>query len=136
MQALPYLNFNGNCREAFESYAKILGGEIVAAHTYAEMPPEHCPPGAGDRIMHISLTFGDGRLMGSDCPPTMPPDTPGGFWVSLNPATVADGERIFNAFADGGSVVMPFGPTFWAAGFGMVTDRFGTPWMINCEAAG
>lgn len=136
MQALPYLNFNGNCREAFEFYAQTLGGEIVATHTYAEMPPEHCPPGAGDRIMHMSLAFGDGRLMASDCPPGMPHETMSGIWVSLNPATVADGERIFNAFAEGGAAVMPFGPTFWAAGFGMVKDRFGTPWMINCETAG
>jgi PhnB protein len=133
MQALPYLNFNGTCREAFEFYAKTLGGNIVAVHTYGEMPDGYCPPGAGDRVMHVRLDLGDGTLMGSDCPPNMPSDTPQGFAVSIHPSSVAEGERIFNAFADGGSVTMPFAPTFWAAGFGMVTDRYGTPWMINID---
>lgn len=135
MQALPYLNFDGNCREAFDFYAKTLGGNIVALHTYGMMPDGYCPPGAGDLIMHVRLDLGDGTLMGSDCPPSMPADKPQGFAVSIHPSDVAEGERIFNALAEGGSVTMPYAPTFWAAGFGMVTDRFGIPWMINVEAA-
>ena len=85
--------------------------------------------------MHATLEVGGEPLMGSDAPPKHYSE-PKGFAVSLSPAKVADAERIFNALADGGNVGMPLQQTFWAARFGMVTDRFGIPWMINCEKDG
>jgi PhnB protein len=73
-------------------------------------------------------------LLASDCPPNMF-NKPQGFRVMLDIGKPADGERIFKALAEGGEVQMPFEKTFWAERFGMVTDKFGTPWMINCDKA-
>jgi PhnB protein len=136
MQLVPYLNFNGRCREAFECYARVLGGEIAAMLTFGETPAaDHVPPELHAGIIHARLVAGDAVLMGSDCPPDRY-ETPAGISVCLQIADPAVAERVFNALAEGGNVVMPFGETFWALRFGMVTDRFGTPWMINCERAG
>ena len=82
--------------------------------------------------MHATLAIGDERLMGSDAPPGRY-EPPKGISVSLSLNDAGKGERIFNALAEGGTTIMPFGKTFWAAGFGMCTDRFGIPWMVNCE---
>lgn len=135
MKTVPYLMFNGRCREAFEFYAQCFGGEIVAMFTHAETPAaEHCAVQMQDQIMHARLEMGDGTLMGSDCPPEMF-QQPQGISVSLHPTDPAEAERIFAALEEGGSVLMPIAETFWAVRFGMVTDRFGIPWMINCEKA-
>ncbi|HEU4751933.1 MAG TPA: VOC family protein [Armatimonadota bacterium] len=136
MQAIPYLNFNGNCREAFSFYEQCFGGKIVAMFTHGETPAgEHCPGDWQELIMHARLTFDGGVLMASDAPPDRY-EKPQGIWVSLHPETPAEAERIFHALAEGGDVMMPIQKTFWAERFGMVTDRFGIPWMVNCEAAG
>jgi PhnB protein len=90
------------------------------------------PEGYGDRIMHVRLAFDGQAILGSDCPPEMYVK-PQGVFVSLNVEDPARAERIFKALEEGGTVTMPFQETFWAKGFGMLTDRFGTPWMINCE---
>jgi PhnB protein len=84
--------------------------------------------------MHARLVFGDNVLMASDAPPGRFRKTQG-MEVALNMKEPAEAERIFNALAEGGSIMMPLGETFWAVKFGMLTDRFGTPWMINCEKA-
>jgi PhnB protein len=86
----------------------------------------------GDRIMHARLQVGDAVLMGSDSPPDRA-ESPKGFCVMLQIDDPAEGERIFRALGDGGTVQMPYEETFWAHRFGMVVDRFGIPWMINCE---
>ena len=86
-----------------------------------------------DKVIHARLVVGDKVLMGSDAPPTRYAK-PQGMTVSLT-APQADAERIFKAFADGGAVTMPFAKTFWSAGFGMVVDRFGIPWMVSSEQA-
>jgi PhnB protein len=82
--------------------------------------------------MHASLQVENVTLMGSDVPPAHYA-APKGISVSLNISNVADGRRIFTALSEGGTVTLPFDKTFWAAGFGMTTDRFGIPWMVNCE---
>lgn len=136
MQLIPYLIFNGKCAEAFKFYEQCLGGKIAAMFTHGETPAaEHVPPEQHDLIMHVRLEVDGAVLMGSDTPRDSY-EPPTGTHVSLNLSDLAKAERIFNALAEGGSVAMPFEETFWAAGFGMVTDRFGTPWMINCEKAG
>lgn len=134
MRADPYLNFDGNCAEAFRFYEQLLGGEIDTMMTHGESPiADQVPPEWHPRIMHASLRLGDALLMASDVPPDryQPPQ---GNYVSLAVDEPTEAERVFHALAEGGRVTMPFEKTFWAAGgFGMVIDRFGTPWMINCE---
>ncbi len=89
-------------------------------------------PGQEDKIMHATLQIGDQEIMGSDVPPANY-HTPAGFGVTIASSDLARIERIFNALADGGTVVMPLQETYWAPKFGMVTDRFGTPWLLNGE---
>ena len=134
MQVNPYLNFDGQCAEAFRFYERVLGGKIEAMMTHGEAPiAGEVPPGWHDRIMHARLVVGDQVLMASDSPPEYY-QKPQGLYVSLHIEKSADARRIFDALADNGAVTMPFEKTFWAAGgFGMLVDRFGTPWMINCE---
>lgn len=135
MQINPYLNFNGQCDAAFKFYEQCLGGKIVAKFTYGDTPAaEHVSAESRDRIMHVRLVVGDAVLMGSDSPPEMF-EAMKGLYVSLQIESPQEAERIFHALAEGGAVVMPIEETFWAVRFGMVVDRFGTPWMINCEKA-
>lgn len=141
MQFTPYLNFDGNCAEAFAFYAKVFEGDVVYQGTFGEMPPSDdmppIPESAKNRIMHVHLQVGEQALMGSDAMPGADPTCGGGYqpaqglWVSIHAADVAEGQRLFNALAQGGQTVMPFGVTFWSPGFGMTRDRFGTPWMVN-----
>lgn len=128
----PYLCFNGNCREAVAFYQSTLGASLEMMMTWAEAPmdDEMCKAG-GDNIMHASLTLGGRRLMASDSPPGMPFSGMHGFGVSLSYDIADEGRRIFAALAEGGQVTMPIDRTFWAEAFGMVTDRFGTPWMVS-----
>lgn len=133
MQLNPYLFFDGQCAAAFKFYAQLLGGEIAMMQTHAQSPmAEQTPPGWGDKILHARLLIGDAVLMGSDARPNYQ-KTPQGFSVSLQVDRIADAERIFNGLAEGGAVRVPFEQTFWAARFGMCVDRFGIPWMVNCE---
>jgi len=135
MQANTYLTFDGNCAEAFKVYEKVLGGKIIAMMTHKDTPAEaHVPAEWRDKILHARLVFGDNVLMASDAPPGRF-EKMQGFSVTLVTKDSAEAERLFNALADGGAVTMPLGETFWAVKFGMLTDRFGTPWMINCEKA-
>jgi len=135
MQIIPHLNFNGQCKEAFETYAKVLNGEIIYMGTYAEMPgADQFPPEMQNLIMHTTIKLGDQMIMGADSPPDRF-EKAQGLWVTIGVKEVAEGERIFKALSDGGNVVMPFQKTFWSPGFGMFTDRFGTPWMVNTQGA-
>jgi PhnB protein len=134
MKVTPYLNFDGNCKEAMTHYERVLGGKIDTIMPYRGSPMEaHAPPGGLDRIMHASLTFGDQKLLGSDAPPGRY-ERPQGVWVSLHVDTAAEAERIWNDLASGANVVMPIDKTFWAERFGMLVDRYGTPWMVDCDA--
>ena len=137
MQVNPYLNFNGQCAEAFRFYERVLGGKIAIMMTHGESQiAGEVPAEWRDRILHARLAVGDQVLMASDSPPEMY-QKPQGLYVSLHVEQSADAERIFQALAENGTVTMPFEKTFWAAGgFGMLVDRFGTPWMINCEQEG
>lgn len=133
MQLNPYLTFNGQCEAAFKFYERCLGGKIEAMMPHAGTPAEeHVPVEWRDKIMHARLAVGDGVLMGSDAPPERY-EKPRGFSVSLQIKDPAQAERAFHALAEGGAVQMPIQATFWAARFGMLVDRFGTPWMINCD---
>jgi PhnB protein len=131
-----YLTFDGNAAEAMRFYEKTLGGKMEMLMTVGESPEAaNMPPEAANRLMHASLVVGDSMLMASDSMPGMPYEGMKGFGVALNYPTVAEAKRVFDAFADGGQVGMPFEKTFWVEGFGMVTDRYGTPWLINGGAS-
>ena len=133
MQLNPYLFFTGNCKEAFTLYEKVLGGKIIAMMTHKETPAaEHTKPEWQDKIIHARMTFGDQVLMASDAPPEHHRPMQG-FSASLTVQEPAEANRIFKAFSEDGQVTMPIQETFWAHRFGMLVDRFGTPWMINCE---
>jgi len=135
MQVNTYLNFNGQCEEAFRFYEKVFGGKIDAMIPHEGTPAaEHVPAAWLKKIMHAHLVAGNVVLMGSDVPPERY-SQPKGFAVALHTKQVSEGERIFHALAEGGNVGMPMQETFWAVKFGMLVDRFGMPWMVNCEKA-
>lgn len=133
MQMNPYLTFNGNCEAAFKFYAKVLGGKIERMIPHEGTPAaEEVPTGWRNKILHARLAVGDKVLMGSDAPPDRYEGSKG-FSVTLGIDDPVDAERIFHALAESGTVQMPIQETFWAIRFGMLVDRFGIPWMINCE---
>jgi PhnB protein len=133
MDIHTYLTFRGDCRAAFELYAETLGGTIEMMMTHGDSPvAAQVPKEWQASIMHARLRVGSSVLMGSDAPPEHQ-ETPQGFSVSLGVATPAEAERIFTKLAEGGTVRMPLQETFWAMRFGMFVDRFGVPWMVNCE---
>jgi PhnB protein len=128
----PYLMFDGNCAEAMRFYEKTLGGKLEAMHTFGQSPGgDQVPAEHANRIMHAMLVLENRVLMASDHGPGQPYEGPRGFSLSLQCADVDSARRTFEALADGGTVTMPFQETFWAKGFGMLVDRFGTPWMVN-----
>lgn len=131
----PYLTFDGNAAEALAFYASCLGGDIIASHTFGQIPAgeQPLPPGSDQRLMHGHLVADGLHLMASDILPGMPFDGHKGFSLSVQRQSVAEGEQVFQALGAGGTVTMPFAPTFWAKGFGMLTDKFGVPWMVNVE---
>lgn len=133
MHSNPYLGFNGQCKEAFQFYEKCLGAKVTAMMTYAETPmADQTPPQLRDKVAHARLAVGDTVLMGGDAPPDHY-ETPKGMSVTLDIDDAAEAERVFHDLAEGGTVQMPIQETFWAQRFGMVADRYGIPWMINCE---
>ena len=133
----PYLAFNGQCEAAFKFYERCLGGKIVAMIPFADTPhSEYVSPDDRGKIMHARLVVGSQVLMGSDAPPGQPYEGVKGCSVAIQVDAPDEAERVFNALAQNGIIVMPLGQTFWAVRFGMLTDQFGVPWMINCEKAG
>jgi PhnB protein len=130
----PYLSFQGDCAQAFAFYAQALGGKITFLHTFGESPmAAQTPTEHHGKVMHATVEGRGFVLMGSDLPPGMAFDGYKGFSLSVQGKDVADGAALFQALGAGGTVTMPFGPTFWAKGFGMLIDQFGVPWMVNCE---
>jgi PhnB protein len=135
MHVNPYLFFNGQCEEAFKFYEKLLNGKILAMMPHEGTPAENSVPANWrKKIIHARMMVGDQTLMGSDAPPPYQ-EKPQGFSVNLGFTDPAEAKRIFEALADRGTVKMPFSETFWAKGFGMLVDRYGIPWMVNCEKA-
>lgn len=133
MQVNPYLFFNGECEAAFKFYEQLLGGRIVAMMTYADMPDMgQAPAELGPKIVHARMLIGNTVLMGGDAPPERF-EKPQGYAVSLTVETAEEAERVFHGLEEGASVIMPIAETFWAVRFGMLTDRFGIEWMVNCE---
>lgn len=127
-----YLFFNGNCAEAMRFYEKTLGGKLEVLMTHGEsLVADQTPPGQADKIMHARLVIDGNVLMASDGMATDRYKGMNGFSVSIVYPTAAEAKRVFEALAKGGQVIMPLDKSFWAEAFGMLVDRFGTPWMIN-----
>jgi PhnB protein len=135
MKLNPHLTFNGQCEAAFTFYEQCLGGKIVTMLRWSNSPmADQAPPGCSEKILHATLTVDGNVLMGADSLPGQY-EQPKGFYVILGIDDPVDAERIFHALAENGTVQMPIQKTFWALRFGVVIDRFGTPWEINCEQA-
>jgi PhnB protein len=135
MQINPYLSFNGQCEAAFKFYEQCLGGQLGPIFRYAGSPMEHqVPADWQDKVMHGSLTVGGQEFMGGDVAPDSY-EEPKGFSLSIQIKSTDEAERIFRELEKNGKVKMPLEKTFWAARFGMVVDRFGIPWLINCEGS-
>jgi len=136
MQMTAYLNFKGDCEEAFKVYERCLDGQVGGIFRYAGSPYANTVPAEWQtKVMHGSMKVGGQELAGADVPPERY-EAPKGFSLSLNMKNAEEADRIFQELASGGHVVVPLEKTFWAERFGMVVDRFGVPWMLNCEAAG
>lgn len=133
----PYLNFNGNTEEAFNFYRSVFGGEFKILQRFKDTPEAGKVPEADrDKIMHIALPIGDGNiLMATDALESAGQKLTEGnnFSLALSAGSEAEADKLFNALSDGGKVIMPLGRTFWGAYFGMVNDRFGIQWMVDCE---
>jgi PhnB protein len=129
------LSFRGECRQAFEFYAGVLGGRITAAMPYGDGPNDMpVGPQYRDWLMHCWLEVGDQAIMGADMDVDWAPgiDKPkNGFDVTLHTDSAAEARRWYDALVEGGRPTMPFGETFWSPGYGGLIDRFGVPWMVN-----
>jgi PhnB protein len=135
MHPIPYLGFNGNCAEAMRFYASTLDGKLEVLMSGADSPmAAQIPKEFADRILHARLALKDGGyLYGGDASAQMPFQGIHGASVTLNFNSIPEARKVFDKLAAGGKVTMPFAPSFWAKSFGMLIDRFGTPWIVNAE---
>ncbi|MCC2590082.1 VOC family protein [Chryseobacterium sp. MFBS3-17] len=142
MKLNPYLNFDGNCEEAFNHYKNVFrtGFAGNGVMKFSDVPGEGMPPMSDDiknRVMHVSIQLGDQMLMGSDTMPGMGKPFSSGInnYISVHPDSREEADRIFAELSEGGEVEMPMEDQFWGDYFGSLIDRFGTPWMINFNEA-
>ena len=134
-QAIAYLAFNGNCADAMRFYEKALGGKLEVLMSGAESPmADQMPKEFAHRILHARLALpGGGLLYAGDAPADVPYEGIKGVSITVDYASVAEAEKVFNALAGGGQVTMPMQPAFWAKRWGMLIDKFATPWIVNGE---
>lgn len=134
----PYLNFNGNCGEAFNFYKAAFGGEFAMIMRFGDVPPGTPKPEGDDpdKIMHVALPIGNGTvIMGSDVPSSYGKVAFGqNFHISISTDSEKEADKLFAALSEGGKIMMPMDKTFWGAYFGMLTDKFGVNWMVNYDA--
>ncbi len=135
MRLGPYLSFDGRCEEAFKFYERCFAGRLGEVFRYRGTPlADQVPADWQDKVMHTTLTLGDQVLMGADAAPGGYVQ-PKGFSLSLEIQSSEEAERIFRELSRDGTITVPFAKTFWAERFGMVVDRFGIPWQINCDGS-
>jgi PhnB protein len=126
-----YLNFDGNCRQAMEFYAKCLGADLQVM-PFSQGPME-VPKGTEDLVLHARLAKGTQVIMASDCPPGMALNLGNNFSISINCESRQEVDQLFGSLGEKGKPLMPTQDMFWGAYFGMVTDQFGVNWMFNYE---
>ncbi len=131
MKLNTYLNYKGNCREAFQFYEKHLGGKITMISTFGDMRDKDTfLPDWEDKILHAQIEIGNGILMGADIPTAEPMRSA---YITLSVQDENETERIYNLLSDGGQIFMKLDKTFFASKFAMLRDKFGTNWMLSCE---
>lgn len=128
----PYIAFQGNCREAVEFYQGALGAKVLFSQTFGESPMRDAAP--ADKIMHCTIEAGNSRIMMCDDPRPGSEAAGGNISLAIGLNNTEEAHQVFAKLSEGGAVIMPLEKTFWADAFGMLTDRFGVKWMINCEA--
>ncbi len=137
MKLIPFLGFNGNTHEAMAFYASALGGKVASEMKYGDMPPGSDMDGEGcgdsnptpDQVAHCQVEAGGATLMAADGPQA---EGPCATTINVDVDSIEEAERVFAALAEGGQVQMPLAETFWARRWGMLVDRYGKPWMVNC----
>ena len=132
----PYLNFGGNCEEAFNFYKSIFGGEFLTIMRFKDVPAEYqMAESEAEKIMHVAIPVGQGTiLMGSDTPAAMGPTTTGNnFSIVISAESEEEATKLFNGLSAGGQVTMPLEKAFWDAYFGMLIDKFGVQWMVSYD---
>lgn len=133
MKLYTYLNYGGNCREAFEFYAKHLGGTITQISTHGDLPePQNSPPDWRNKVLHARLELGDTVLMGADIPTERFKPIRSAYLTLLTDSD-EEAERVYRLLTDGGEIFMPMEETFYAHRFAMLRDKFGTSWMLMHE---
>ena len=139
MRLDSYVNFDGDCREAFEFYRSCFGGEFTAMMTFRDGPEDmQVPEGSLDRVMHASLPVGSSVLMGSDVVPGFGPPTTFGNSVSVfvQAGSREEADRVFAGLSDGATILMPLDDAFWGGYFGSLRDRFGVTWQVHHSLGG
>lgn len=139
MKLRTYLNFGGNCREALQTYEKLLAGKITSMSTFADLPsqtegPQGQPPMPKDAVLHARIVIGDAEIMASDAPAGIYQPMRSAY-LALSVDSNEEAERIFNALSQGGETFMPMQETFFAHRFAMMRDKFGASWMVIHEKA-
>ena len=135
MKVQAYISYRGRCEEALEFYKKAVGAEVTGLMRWKENPDAAMkpPPGFEEKVMNASFRIGDTALMADDSPGDTPAEFKGVTLV-IETSDDADAKRVFTALAEGGKVTMALMKTFWTSSFGMLTDKFGVPWMVNVAA--
>jgi len=135
MKVLTYLNYGGNCRQAFEFYAQHLGGTITMLTTHGEQPDaSKVPDEWRDKVLHARIEMGGTTILGADIPADRFQPMRSAY-LSLMADSVDEAERVYALLSEGGQIFMPMAETFFARRFAMLRDRFGTSWMILDERA-
>jgi PhnB protein len=136
MKLYTYLNYGGNCEQAFRFYEQHLGGKITTMMTRAQMPgAADVPPELQSTILHARMRIGEAELLGADVPPDRFQPMRSAY-LALNVGSAEEAGRIHALLSDGGQIFMPMEETFFAVRFSMLRDKFGTSWMIICERTG
>lgn len=136
MPVITYLTFDGNCREAFDFYRSVFGGEYAIMQTFADAPPDiGISESDGDKVMHTTLSIGDGLIMGSDSSADFgPPHVAGNnFSLSYSTQSREETDELFAKISEGGTITMPLQDVFWGSYFGSCTDKFGINWMFSYD---
>jgi PhnB protein len=136
MKLLTFLNYGGNCEQAFRFYEQHLGGKITAMITHGQVPaPTNVPPELKDKILHARLSIGETELWAADVPPERFQPMRSAY-LTLSVDSINEAERIYGLLFEGGQIFMPMEETFFAFRFAMLRDKFGTSWMIIHERPG
>ena len=135
MKVQAYVTFGGRCEEALEFYKKAVGAEVKDLLRWKDSPDAAMqpPPGYEEKVMNASFRIGDSELMADDGMGAKETEFKG-MKLAIVVTDDAEAKRVFTALAEGGSVQMPLAKTFWASSFGILTDKFGVPWMVNVDS--